>query len=151
MNKAERFLLHGTGYTTLIVSLFYAFAAMLDLDSLTMSAGRFFLILLFGFTVSGVEVFIWKLKLKTWLKLLILYITTLAAFLLVFLLGAGILKNGAGSVFAAAAIYTFVYFVSVLLVYLVRRYLFKNAPKSSAEKRTKAASKRSDYKSLYKE
>ena len=121
MKRFEKLLLSGTGYTVLILILFYIFAAFAEFENTSIGIGRFFVILGFGMIIGLADLIYGLLTLKTPYKLLIHYALLLTAFFVVFLLGEFITLNGAPSVFIAITIFTVMYFVLFGIVYLIRR------------------------------
>lgn len=120
MKDIERLFLFGAGYTTLILSIYYAFAAITT-GTTTVSVGRFFLILLFGFIIAGAEFAYKTFNFKRVLKCLVHYCILLLAFCLIFILGGFFEANSPSAVFAAVIIFTAFYFLLFAVVYFVRK------------------------------
>ncbi len=121
MRRFERMLLCGTGYTVLILTLFYIFAAIARFEEMSIGVGRFFIILAFGMLIALAELIYGLLTLKRVFKCLIHYSLLLLAFIIVFMLGEFITVNGPASVFVGITVFTLFYLLIFGIVYLVRR------------------------------
>ena len=117
MKRFERFCLRGCAYTVLLLFLFYVFAALTKTTGQFMPTGRFFLILLFGFIISGAEFVYEEINLKIFLKGLIHYSILLCCFFIVFVSSGNLVIKGVGTVFAAYFLFTALYFAVFVLVH----------------------------------
>ena len=95
-------------------------------------------LLLFSFVLAAANSFLFSNKLVFPLRLLIHYVTTTAVFYIVFVLWGGFQANG-GSVLTALLVYSFVYLICALAVFMYR-YI-------TAESRVK----NTEYKSVFEE
>jgi len=144
MSRIEKMLLRGAAFTVLFILIYFALAAIMGIEGVTVGAGRFFLILLFAYILAMADfVFEGIERMNIWLKRLCIYVISMLAFFFIFILG-GNMKTTGGAIFAALIIFTAVYSVGLGTVLLVKRTVSKNTkPKSSKEKSKKP------YKSLY--
>ena len=72
MRRIHKIFLTGCGYAVLILSLFYAFAAISKFVSQSIAPGQFILIVSFGFIISLAEFMYEELKVKKIYKCLII-------------------------------------------------------------------------------
>jgi len=78
-----------------------------------------FSLLLFSFVLAAANSFLFSDRLVFSLRLLIHYVTTTVVFYIVFVLWGGFQANG-GSVLAALLVYSFVYLICALLLFMYR-------------------------------
>lgn len=151
MRRINKLFLTGCGYAILILTLFYAFAAVSQFVSQAIAPGQFALILLFGFVISLAEFMYEELKVKKVFKCLIHYAVLLVAFYLIFVISGNISVQRPAAVFGAVVIFTALYFTVYAIVHLVRRAI--NGADDSLDKRSEIknskTSKKNSYKSLY--
>ena len=151
MRRINKLFLTGCGYAILILTLFYAFAAVSQFVSQAIAPGQFALILLFGFIISIAEFMYEELKVKKVFKCLIHYAVLLVAFYLIFVISGNISVQRPAAIFGAVVIFTVLYFTVYAIVHLVRRAI--NVADDKLDKRSEIknnkASKKSTYKSLY--
>ena len=151
MRRINKLFLTGCGYAILILTLFYAFAAVSQFVSQAIAPGQFALILLFGFVISFAEFMYEELKVKKVFKCLIHYAVLLVAFYLIFVISGNISVQRPAAIFGAVVIFTVLYFTVYAIVHLVRRAI--NVADDKLDKRSEnknnKASKKSTYKSLY--
>ena len=150
MKRLEKTLLAGCGYTVLILTLFYAFAAISEFTSAAITLPRYLLIVSFGFIIALAELMYKSLNLKNWLRGLIHYGVLLTAFIAIFIVSGNIKSGRASAVFAAIVIFTMLYFAFWGVIHLIKKTvkvaderLDTRAPKI---KETKPAK---EYKPLY--
>ena len=150
MKRLEKTLLAGCGYTVLILTLFYAFAAISEFTSAAITIQRYLLITAFGFIIAFAELMYASLNLKNWLRGLIHYGVLLTAFIAIFIISGNIKSGRASAVFAAIIIFTMLYFAFWGVVHLAKKTvraadkrLNERAPKDKSEKPKKG------YKPLY--
>ena len=105
MKRLEKTLLAGCGYTVLILTLFYAFAAISEFTSAAITIQRYLLITAFGFIIAFAELMYASLNLKNWLRGLIHYGVLLTAFIAIFIISGNIKSGRASAVFAAIIIF----------------------------------------------
>ena len=151
MKKIENLLLKAAGYTVLIICLFYLFAATGDFTEAAITFPTFAVILIFGLLISFTELVFLIDRLKTVLKFLIHYSVLLIAFTVIFIITGNLSSGGAGVVFSALIIFTFLYALIFTLVYFIRkfiRYADRKVDTRLAKKKQPIA-KKSEYKSLY--
>ena len=121
MRRINKIFLTGCGYTVLILSLFYAFAAINQFVSQAIAPGQFALILSFGFIISLAEFMYEELKLRRLYKCVIHYLILLVAFCLIFIVSGNISSQRPAAVFVAIFIYTLLYFLVWTLVHYFRK------------------------------
>ena len=150
MKRLEKTLLAGCGYTVLILTLFYAFAAISEFTSAAITLPRYLLIVSFGFIIALAELMYKSLNLKNWLRGLIHYGVLLTAFIAIFIVSGNIKSGRASAVFAAIVIFTMLYFAFWGVIHLVKKTIMiaderldARSPKIKEAKTTK------EYKSLY--
>ena len=149
MRRFEKMLLCGTGYTVLILTMFYIFAAIVGFEDKSISIGRFFIVLAFGMIIALAELIYNLLTLKRVFKYLIHYALLLIAFIIVFMLGEFITVNGPASVFVGVTIFTALYFLIYGIVYLVRRTVGAADDRLDKHLNQKADSRKVDSKPKY--
>ena len=152
MRRINKVFLTGCGYAILILTLFYAFAAISNFTSQSIAPGRFALILAFGFIISLAELMYEELKLKKVYKCLIHYVVLLVAFCIIFIVAGNISSQRPAAVFGAIVIYTVLYFFLYAIIRMARRAINVADDKldaRSADKANKSNSKKGTYKSLY--
>ena len=153
MRRIHRLFLAGCAYAILILSLFYAFAAISQFVSQSIAPGQFLLILTFGFVISLAEFMYEELKLKKALKCLIHYAVLLVAFCFIFIISGNISAQRPSAVFGAVVIFTMLYFAIFTIVHFAK--LAINRADDKLDKRTERKStstnnsKKGTYKSLY--
>lgn len=152
MRRIHKIFLTGCGYAILILSMFYAFAAISDFISTSIPPKQYLLILSFGFVISIAEFIYEELKIRKIYKGLIHYLLLLLAFCLIFILGGNISSQKNAAVFIAITLYTIFYFVMWAIVHFTRKAINKADDaldkKTGSSKNAKAA-KKGTYKSLY--
>ena len=146
MKKIENFLLTGSGYTVLILTIFYAFAAISKFTSPAITFPQYLLILAFGYIIAFAELIYNVLNLKSWLKGLIHYGVLLFAFCVIFIISGNIKAGRAAAVFAAIILFTMLYFALWGMIHLIRKTV-RAADEKIDAKQPKA--KKEKYKSLY--
>ena len=150
MKRLERTLLAGCGYTVLILTLFYAFAAVSKFTSAAITFPTYLLITGFGFIISFAELMYNSLQLKNWIRGLIHYGVLLTAFIAIFIISGNIKSGRASAIFAAIILFTMLYFAFWGVIHLVKKTVTvaderidAKAPKIKEAKPTK------EYKPLY--
>ena len=153
MERLKKIILDGTGYTVLYLVIYYALGGALGgavgATEITVSVGRFFLTLLFGFVISMTNFLFTGSSLKPWVKRLLAYLVSALAFFLIIILGYRLNGSGAG-IFVGMVLFTAFYFAAVGASYLIRRTLCDES-KSKARGAGECKDKKNNYKSLYKE
>ena len=156
MRRIYKIFLTGCGYTVLILSLFYLFAAVSGFVSQAIAPGQFALILTFGFIISLAEFMYEELKLKKIFKCLIHYAVLLTAFCLIFIVSGNISSQRPSAIFVSIIIYTLLYFMVWVIVRYVRKAINHaddklDARSSGKESKSKNKPGKGTYKSLYSE
>ena len=154
MGRIYKIFLTGSGYTVLILSLFYVFAAASGFVSQAIAPGQFALILSFGFIISLAELMYEELKLKKIYKCLIHYAVLLVAFCLIFIVSGKISYQRPSVIFVSIIIYTLLYFSVWAIVHYVRKAINHADDKLDARSMAKEAKSKNKhnkgtYKSLY--
>ena len=146
MRKIEKFLLTGSGYAILILTLFYAFAAIGKFTSPAITFPQYLLILAFGYIIALAELMYNVLNLKKWLRGLVHYGVLLLAFCIIFIISGNIKAGRAPAIFAAIILFTMLYFALWGIIHLIRKTV-KVADDRIDAKQPKI--KKEKYKSLY--
>lgn len=151
MRRIHKIFLTGCGYAVLILTLFYAFAAISKFVSTAIAPKQFALILSFGLIIALAEFMYEQLKLKTVFKCLIHYGVLLAAFCFIFIMSGNISTKRPSAVFVAIILYTFLYFIIWTVVHFSRKAinLMDKKLESKASKIKSNENKKKGYKSLY--
>lgn len=134
MKKFEEHLLKCTGYTVIILLLFYLFAATGDFTHAAITFPTFVTIFAFGAVISVAEIILKLESLKKWLRVLIHYAALLLAFIVVFVITGNLRDGGTGLIFSALIIFTFFYALIFAIVYFVRKAIGKAESKRRANK-----------------
>lgn len=134
-------LLGGTGYTTVIMILYYLIANLVigatGGDAVEVSGGRFMMILAFGMLISVANYFYGIMSLNTAIRIIVHYALTLVGFALVFIVGQSMEGHNPGAyVISRILIFTVFYIAFFGVVALIKHLVFKNAKqtKSTAHK-----------------
>lgn len=145
----NKLFLKACGYTVLILTLFYLFAAISQFTSQSIPPEKFALILLFGFVISVAELMYERINIKKVYRCLIHYAVLLLAFCLIFIFAGNISLQRPAAVFLSIVIFTVLYFFIYAIVYLVRRTI--NATDDSLESKVKSSktNNKGSYRSLY--
>ena len=144
MKKLENILLKGCGFTILILTLFYSFAAIGNPSKQNIGFATFAVILAFGILISFTTLLLDIKSISLGLRLLMHYASTLIAFCIVFITTGNLLLNTPAKIFSAVIIFSFLYAIIFLSVYFIKRIVNKLDRKLD-EKSKKA----STYKSIY--
>ena len=150
MRRINKLFLTGCGYTVLILTMFYTFAAVSKFISQSIAPKQFTLILFFGFAISAAEFMYEQLKLKKVYKCLVHYCVLLLAFCFIFIVAGNISSQRPAAVFVAIILYTVLYFTIWSIVHFVRKAI--NKADDALDKKTKNNAnepKKGTYKSLY--
>jgi hypothetical protein len=150
MRRLNKVFLTGCGYAILILTLFYAFAAISKFTSQSIAPGQFALILSFGFIISLAELLYEELKLKKPYRCVIHYLVLLVAFCLIFIIAGNISAQRPAAIFGAIILYSVLYFALYAIIHFVRRAI--NAADDKLDKKSTnkvSNSKKGTYKSLY--
>lgn len=138
MKNIEKFLYHAAAYTVAISFLFFIFARIAGIDELSVSFGRYMLIFAFSLIISGSE-FIFSLnKIPSALKYVIHYAVLCIGFFFVFLSvqsSSGSSEFTPATVFAGIVLFSFLYFLILLAVFLVKKV--KSKAKAKEEPKQK--------------
>ena len=152
MRRINKLFLTGCGYTVLILTLFYAFAAISKFTSQAIIPGQFALILSFGFIISFAEFMYEELRLKKIYRCLLHYFVLLVAFCFIFIISGKISAQRPSAIFIAVFLYTFMYFTIWAIVHYVRKAInLADKKLDSRVKNDNNAEKQETYKSLYSE
>jgi hypothetical protein len=112
MKYLNKFLSHAAAYATVFTTGVFLFAKIAGVPELTMTFGRYLLILLFSALASSMENIFTAEKLPLWSKYAIHYTTLAAAFYFIFLNvrnSAGSAKFNFASVMASLVIFSICY------------------------------------------
>ena len=109
MKGFKKFFFDGLYFTVLVETLIFIVAAIAQ-PSASLPIGRYFLIMLFAFIISGANWVCASLELGKLARLLAHYVILMCAFCFVLMPAIGQQINGAARAFAGIAIYTVFYF-----------------------------------------
>ena len=121
MKTLKNILLSGCTYAVVIISLFFAFAAISDFTEAKLSAGRFFLMLFFGHVVACAG---YILRTASWhavIRYPLHYVTLFLAFYIIFILALSTEKRNGAAMLIAVVIYTFFYILIMILEFLLKK------------------------------
>ena len=149
MRRIHKIFLTGCGYAVLILSMFYAFAAITQFTAPAIAPKEFTLILTFGFVIALAEFMYEQLKLKTVFKCLIHYGVLFVAFCLIFVVAGNIKSQKPSTIFTALILYTFMYFFTWTIIHFVRKAINCADDKLAAKTKPAANKTKKGYKSLY--
>lgn len=153
MNRLRKFISDACVCTVLISLLFLSVAKAAKLADPSLSFGHYWLILSFGVLVSAANYFIFSLKIKRPLRVLLHYLLLLFLFCIVFVTS-GKIASGTSvpAVLSAALIFTCLYAVIFLIWFGISRLLAALERKIPEKKRDGKKSKTKEpYKSIYKD
>ena len=126
--QIEKYVFHFCAYTLIISSLFYAFAALSGMQSISMSVGRYFVIVGFSALITIAEL-IFKIKSLSRILCYIIHFATLfTAFLVVFIL-INEQTFKASFILSSLIIFALCYFVILGII-----QAYKNFKKDAAKK-----------------
>lgn len=126
MKIFKKFFLNACMYSVLILTLFYAFAAVSEMSEAVMTVDKYFTILGFGAVISA-SVLIFDTKINFFLKYAINYAVLLTAFSVIFLTSSGSSENAVARVFVAVVLFTIIYALALLFTYLFKILWTKKA------------------------
>lgn len=149
MRRIHKLFLVGCGYTVLILSLFYAFAAISEFTSTAIAPGQFALILVSGLVIALAELMYEELKVKKAIKCIIHYAVLMIAFCLIFIISGKISAQKPAAVFIAIMLYTLLYFTIWTIVHFSRKAIDRADDKLDARSKVKNEKTKKGYKSLY--
>lgn len=140
MKKYESIFLSGCAYAVMIVALFFGFTAISNFTDARIGAGQFFIILLFGQIISIAGYILKNASWSVTLRYAIHYLTLFLAFTIIFIFIGKINAKGGAAIFSAAIIFTFLYIVTFLIVFAVKKSLSaveKKIPQNEKNKNNK--------------
>ena len=149
MRRLHKLFLVGCGYTVLILTLFYIYAAVSKFVLPAIAPGQYILILVSGLTISLAEFMYEQLRLKKVLKCIIHYCVLLVAFCLIFIISGKISVQRPAAIFIAVVIYTLMYFIVLAIVHFARKGIGALDDKLEAKDKAKKEKAKKGYKSLY--
>ena len=140
--QIEKSVFHFCAYTTIISILFYIFAAITGIENISISIGRYFVIIGFSALITLSELIFKIEKLNKILCYIINYSVLFVAFLIVFII-INDKEFQASFVFASIIIFTVCYFIALGIIFGYNKLKTKTAKKF--EKRTKKKQKENTY------
>lgn len=151
MKKIENLLLKACGYSLIILTLFFAVAALGNFTSAAIDFPTFLLIFVFGIIISTASMILYVQALKPIFRVMIHYAILLISFSVIFILAGKLGNGGASVIFSAIVIFTFLYAVIFAVTYLIRRAI-KSADKALDKKNSSSSkgNKNKPYTPLYK-
>ena len=149
MRRINKLFLTGCGYTVLILTLFYLYAAISGFVSPAIAPGQYALILISGLVISLAEFMYEQLNVKKTLKCIIHYGVLLVAFCLIFIISGKISMQRPAAIFVAIVLFTFMYFLLWTVVHFSRKAINRMDDKLDAKTKAKEEKKKKGYKSLY--
>ncbi len=128
-NKITKLLYHSFVYSAAITVAFFIFGYITGVQEPKLSLSRFLVILLFSAIISGAEFLFMIPKVPKAVCYIIHYAALFIAFLIVFII---INSSGITSsfVFAAVVIFTIIYAVITVAVFLLTKFVFKDNKKN---------------------
>ena len=150
MRKIEKLFLTGCGYSVLILTLFYLFAALTNFVSPAITTAQFTTIVVFGMIISLAELLYNTLKIKKIARCFIHYAVLFVAFFVIFIIIGKTTSGRAPAIFIAIVLYTILYFTLWLIIHLVRKTINTLDDKIDAKAPVLKQEKKSEYKPLYK-
>lgn len=151
MKRLENLLLKGCGFTILILSLFYTFATIGNVNLAKIDFATFILIFFFGLLISLTTLILNIPHLKYPIRVLIHYASLLTTFFVVFLSTGNIKADTPANVFSAVIVFTALYSLLFGITALVKK-LVKNIDKKMDGKSQASKTRKNDnqsYKSIY--
>ncbi len=121
MKTTKNILLAGCAYAVVIISIFFAFAAISDFTEAKLNAGRFFLMLFFGQVVACAGYILRTANWHAAIRYPLHYITLFLAFYIIFILALNSEKRNGAAMLIAVVIYTFFYILIMLLEFLLKK------------------------------
>lgn len=149
MRRIHKLFLTGCGYTVLILSLFYAYAAISNFVMPAIAPGQFALIFASGIIISLAEFMYEQLKVKKTLKCVIHYAVLMVAFCLIFIISGKISAQKPAAVFIAIILFTLLYGIIWTVVHFSRKAIDRMDDNFEAKKKNKENKAKKGYKSLY--
>ena len=137
MKKIESFFLSACAYTVAIIAIFLLFTSATKFSA-ELTAGRFFIILLFGHIITAAG---YILRNKAWHALIrypLHYLILFLAFSVIFIVNGNIKSEGGSAIFSAAIIFTFFYALAFLIAFAVKKSTSSIEKKSSAKNKSQA-------------
>jgi hypothetical protein len=80
MKFYEKLLYHAAAYSVIVTLLFFAFASIMGVDDLSITLGRFALVVAFGLVLSTAEFIFTVKKLPRWAQYILHYFVLALAF-----------------------------------------------------------------------
>ena len=146
MKHIYKFILEVCGLSVLIMSIFFVFEGIASPETIpALPIGRYFLILFFGFIVTGANLLFGIEKLHKLATVAIHYTAVFVAFIVVFV---GFSDMTAKKFFIYTVIFTILYAVVSAAVIGIKKLTSKADDRISAKAHT--AKKQSEYKPRYK-
>ncbi len=143
MKIFENLLLKASGYTILILTIFYSFAAFDGSGNNSIAFSTFLTVLAFGILISVTTMILGLKNRPLFLRLILHYGSLLAAFLIVFVASGRISLETPAKIFSGVIIFTLLYSLIFASIYLIRKSV-KAIDRKMDKKEKKAA-----YKSRY--
>ena len=148
MSALKQFLMKASTYTVIILSVFYIFGAFSGITEHGISWHKYLLILGFGLLISAAELLSKLLAKHKVLANLINYAVLLSGFLIIFVLSTETTGSVATKIFIAIALFTVLYALVRLGIFLVKKAINKAGGEKS-QLRKAAEDKTPKYRSLY--
>lgn len=153
MKFYEKLFYHAAAYSVSVTLLFFAFAALMGVDDLSLSFGRFALIIAFGLVLSAAEFIFVANRIPRWAQYAIHFVVLALSFFAVFLTvrsSDGEFEFKAATVFAAIIIFAVFYFIGLGIVYIFRKALYQKSYKKLPAENKKSPSKQQKYEPRFK-
>ena len=153
MKFYEKLLYHAAAYSVAVSILFFSFASIMSVQDLSLSFGRFMVIVAFGLVLSTAEFIFTVKKIPRWLQYIIHYLILAIAFFAIFLSirrSDGAFEFTAATAFAAVIIFTVFYFIGVGILYAFKKALCADGVKSHNKEARENANKKQNYTSKFK-
>lgn len=147
MKNFKDFIFKASAYTVLVLSIFYIYGGIFNLNENGIHWSRFVIIASYCALISGTELLNSALNIKPVFKTLIHYSVLLVGFVFVFFI-AGASEVKPATVLVAVVLFSVVYF-AIFLVNLGLKKLNTKLHSTEEEKPKNNKPKKKEYKSLY--
>ena len=136
--KIERIIYHTCAYALIISVLFFAFAKISGMKEVSISFGRYLLIILFALLISFSELLFKINSIPKVLCYVIHFSVLFLAFLIVFLVISNSKVFEPSYIFSSLAIFSVTYLLTFLIIFLVKQLTQKSERKTAKKGSNKA-------------
>ena len=149
MKRIENILLKASGFTILILLLFYIVAFIGQWVEPAIKFGTFAIIFAFSIVISLANTVLRMEKPSFLWRVLIHYAALLISFSVIFIISGNIRSEGAGGILSAIIIFTFLYAIIFTVTYLIMRAVKASDKRLDKRAGGKKKEEKKPYKSLY--